>query len=130
MWILIGMICILGYSANASAIALEVPVGNEEEMGMEHLAVQAATAFWLVIKLTRGESGSGTDTGSESGAVGWVKEEAGGGWPGGRRGCDDDGRRCTFAQKLDSNPRYEVSGILVVRGLTESHRAVRLGRTI
>ncbi|RSH92466.1 hypothetical protein EHS25_008882 [Saitozyma podzolica] len=52
-WILIGMICILGYSANASAIALEVAVGNEEEMGTEHLAVQAATAFWLVIKLTR-----------------------------------------------------------------------------
>ncbi|GFZ51669.1 hypothetical protein JCM24511_09437, partial [Saitozyma sp. JCM 24511] len=52
-WILIGMICILGYSANASAIALEVAIGNEEEMGTEHLAVQAATAFWLVIKLTR-----------------------------------------------------------------------------
>lgn len=43
------MITILGYSANASAIALEP---TEEEHG----AIQAAVAFWLVIKATRGAS--------------------------------------------------------------------------
>jgi hypothetical protein len=46
------MICILGYSANASAIELVV---HDEDAAMEHNAVQAAVAFWLVIKLTRGK---------------------------------------------------------------------------
>jgi hypothetical protein len=49
IWILVGMITILGYSANASAIALEPTEG-------EHGAIQAAVAFWLGIKATRGES--------------------------------------------------------------------------
>jgi hypothetical protein len=111
------MICILGYSANASAIALEVAVGNEEEMGTEHLAVQAATAFWLVIKLTRGEWGLGT--GSESRAEGWggVKQMVGclGGC-----GCDGrwsivDGRRWV-AQDLDSNSLYDVPRTLGLLG--------------
>ncbi|ORX35876.1 bacterial low temperature requirement A protein-domain-containing protein [Kockovaella imperatae] len=51
VWILVGMICITGYSINASAIELH-PHG-EEEKAMDHSAVQAAVAFWLTIKLTR-----------------------------------------------------------------------------
>lgn len=93
------MICILGYSANASAIALEVAIGNEEEMGTEHLAVQAATAFWLVIKLTRGEW-----------VWVWVQSLVQWAWVRGRRWWDAwadvgamiSGRRCTFAQDLVS----------------------------
>lgn len=52
LWILIGMMTLIGYTANASAIELE-PTGEEEIV--DHSAVRAAVAFWLVIKLTRGE---------------------------------------------------------------------------
>lgn len=50
LWILIGMMTLIGYTANASAIELE-PTGEEETV--DHSAVRAAVAFWLVIKLTR-----------------------------------------------------------------------------
>ncbi|KIR24869.1 hypothetical protein I307_05834 [Cryptococcus deuterogattii 99/473] len=50
LWILIGMMTLIGYTANASAIELE-PTGEEEIV--DHSAVRAAVAFWLVIKLTR-----------------------------------------------------------------------------
>jgi hypothetical protein len=79
--------------------------------------VQAATAFWLVIKLTRGEWGLGT--GSESRAEGWggVKQMVGcvGGC-----GCDGrwsivDGRRWV-AQDLDSNSLYDVPRTLGLLG--------------
>lgn len=56
LWILIGMMTLIGYTANASAIELE-PTGEEETV--DHSAVRAAVAFWLVIKLTRGEFGFG-----------------------------------------------------------------------
>ena len=46
------MICILGYSVNASAIELHP---TAEDGGYDHSAIQAAVAFWLIIKLTRGE---------------------------------------------------------------------------
>lgn len=46
------MMTLIGYTANASAIELE-PTGEEEIV--DHSAVRAAVAFWLVIKLTRGE---------------------------------------------------------------------------
>jgi hypothetical protein len=49
-WILIGTITIIGYSANASAVRLEVSKASD------HYAVHYAAAFWLIIKLTRGES--------------------------------------------------------------------------
>lgn len=49
-WILIGTITILGYSANASAVRLEVSKVSD------HYAVHYAAAFWLIIKLTRGNS--------------------------------------------------------------------------
>ena len=45
------MICILGYSCNASAIELHA---SEEEETLDHSAVRAAVAFWLIIKLSRG----------------------------------------------------------------------------
>lgn len=51
-WVLVGMICILGYTVNASAIALHIDTAEE---GFQHNAVQAAVAFWLTIKLTRGK---------------------------------------------------------------------------
>ncbi|ODO03664.1 hypothetical protein L198_02515, partial [Cryptococcus wingfieldii CBS 7118] len=50
VWVLIGMMTLIGYSANASAIEIH-PEGEEEEL--DHSAVRAAVAFWLVIKLTR-----------------------------------------------------------------------------
>ncbi|OXG80481.1 hypothetical protein C345_05169 [Cryptococcus neoformans A2-102-5] len=50
LWILMGMMTLIGYTANASAIELE-PTGEEETV--DHSAVRAAVAFWLVIKLTR-----------------------------------------------------------------------------
>lgn len=50
------MMTLIGYTANASAIELE-PTGEEETV--DHSAVRAAVAFWLVIKLTRGEFGFG-----------------------------------------------------------------------
>lgn len=46
------MMTLIGYTANASAIELEPT--REEEI-VDHSAVRAAVAFWLVIKLTRGE---------------------------------------------------------------------------
>jgi len=46
------MICILGYSVNASAIELHP---SEEEEELDHSAIRAAVAFWLIIKLSRGE---------------------------------------------------------------------------
>ncbi|KAK4688918.1 hypothetical protein P7C73_g1188, partial [Tremellales sp. Uapishka_1] len=50
VWVLIGMACLLGYSANASAIELHP---SEDELSLDSTAVRAATAFYLVIKLTR-----------------------------------------------------------------------------
>ncbi|WVQ77601.1 hypothetical protein IAR50_007289 [Cryptococcus sp. DSM 104548] len=50
VWVLIGMMTLIGYSANASAIELH-PQGEEEEL--DHSAVRAAVTFWLVINLTR-----------------------------------------------------------------------------
>ncbi|WVQ80108.1 hypothetical protein IAT38_002209 [Cryptococcus sp. DSM 104549] len=50
LWICAGMISLLGYSANASAIELSP---SEEEESLDHSAVRAAVAFWLIIKLTR-----------------------------------------------------------------------------
>jgi len=44
---LIGTITIIGYSANASAVRLEVSKASD------HYAVHYAAAFWLIIKLTR-----------------------------------------------------------------------------
>ena len=44
------MACILGYSANASAIELH----PSDDGVLDHTAVKAAAAFWLIIKLTRG----------------------------------------------------------------------------
>ncbi|KAK8847689.1 hypothetical protein IAR55_005548 [Kwoniella newhampshirensis] len=49
-WVLIGMITLLGYSANASAIELHP---HEEEADFDHHAIRAAAAFWLIIKLSR-----------------------------------------------------------------------------
>lgn len=46
------MISILGYSANASAVRLDI------DKKSDHYAIHYAAAFWLVIKLTRGESGN------------------------------------------------------------------------
>jgi hypothetical protein len=54
LWVLIGMICLLGYSVSASVIEIEV---HGEEVEMDHTAVHCAAAFWLIIKLTRGECG-------------------------------------------------------------------------
>lgn len=51
LWVLIGMGCLLGYSANATAIEIHP---TKSEMAFDHSALQAAVAFWLVIKLTRG----------------------------------------------------------------------------
>ncbi|WOO82402.1 uncharacterized protein LOC62_04G005891 [Vanrija pseudolonga] len=50
LWVLIGMGCLLGYSANATAIEIHP---TKSEMAFDHSAMQAAVAFWLVIKLTR-----------------------------------------------------------------------------
>lgn len=47
------MMTLIGYSVNASAIELDLH--DEEELMFEHEAVRAAVAFWLIIKLTRGE---------------------------------------------------------------------------
>ncbi|ORY30203.1 bacterial low temperature requirement A protein-domain-containing protein [Naematelia encephala] len=49
-WVLIGMACLLGYSANASSIELHP---TDEEVGLDHTAVRAAAAYWLIVKLSR-----------------------------------------------------------------------------
>ncbi|RSH88423.1 uncharacterized protein EHS24_000968 [Apiotrichum porosum] len=53
VWVLAGMICSMGYSANASAIELHPSEEGEEGVVHDHTAVRAAVAFWLIIKLSR-----------------------------------------------------------------------------
>ncbi|KAL7419951.1 hypothetical protein Q5752_004914, partial [Cryptotrichosporon argae] len=50
VWVLVGMACLLGYAANASAIELHPTEGAD---GLDSTAVHAAVAYWLIIKLTR-----------------------------------------------------------------------------
>ncbi|KAL1408821.1 hypothetical protein Q8F55_005635 [Vanrija albida] len=50
LWVLVGMGCLLGYSANATAIEIHP---SRSELAFDHSAMQAAVAFWLVVKATR-----------------------------------------------------------------------------
>jgi len=64
------MICLLGYSVSASSIELE-PHG--EELELDHTAVHCAAAFWLIIKLTRGEFKKNTSSSHQSSCCGTTR---------------------------------------------------------